>query len=221
MGLLRSIYLNFQEKGFARTLTIIIYRLGDFRFDLNYGTDTTRKILLKNLAIESENKNRGNTYQPTMAAPFSRLLDRLALSADSVLVDFGCGKGRVLLLAALGGIKKAVGIEFSPQLCDIARNNVAIVEKKTGQKLDIDIINADVCQYGIEAEQNVFFLFNPFDEVILKKVAGNILKSLSEKNREIKIIYYNPIHTSILDDYFKKAATFLIAGEEYVLYTNH
>lgn len=221
MNLLKSIISNFREKGIARTLTIIAYRMLDFQFDLKYKTDTTSKIFLEKLNISSENKSRGNPYQPTMARPFNRLMGKILLPADSVMVDFGCGKGRVLLLAVLGGVRRAVGVEFSAELCEIARKNVKIVEKQVGRKLQIEIVEADVAHYNINDEQNIFFLFNPFDECILNKVIGNILKSLRRRERKILLIYYNPIYQHAIERHFTKKGKYLIAGEEYLLYGNN
>ncbi|MHB1185943.1 MAG: class I SAM-dependent methyltransferase [Desulfobulbia bacterium] len=220
MDLLTNIWLHIQEKGLVRTISIIFNRMVDFHFDWRYKTDTRNKISLHDLTVTGENKEHGSFYQPTMALSFNRLLERVPLPRESVLVDFGCGKGRVLLLAVLRGIKKAVGIEFSPELCAIARNNVRIVEQATGSRLNITVIEGDVAQYEIEDDQNVFFFFNPFDDVVLEAVVNNIKKSLRRKPREIAIIYYNPVHSHILDNSFLPSKGYIIGGEEYMLYVN-
>lgn len=220
MSLLINIWLHLQEKGISRTLSIMLNRMFDFHFDWKYKTDTLNKISLEELTVTGENKAHGSFYQPTMALSFNRLLDTIPLPPESVLVDFGCGKGRVLLLAALRGIKKAVGIEFSPELCEIARNNVRIVEQATSSRLNISVIEGDVTHYEIEDDQNVFFLFNPFDDVVLEAVVKNIQQSLRRRPREIVIVYYNPVHSHILDNSFLPKNGYLIGGEEYMLYVN-
>ncbi|MDP2002937.1 MAG: class I SAM-dependent methyltransferase [Desulfurivibrionaceae bacterium] len=220
MNLLVNIRLHVKEKGISRTLSIMLNRMLDFHFDFKYKTDTRDKISLHDLTVTGENKERGSFYQPTMALSFNRLLDTVPLPPESVLVDFGCGKGRVLLLAVLRGIRKAVGIEFSPELCEIARNNIKIVEQATGSRLDISVIEGDVTHYEIEDDQNVFFFFNPFDDVVLEAVVKNIKKSLQQKPRQIAIIYYNPVHSHILDNSFLPRNSYIIGGEEYMLYVN-
>ena len=220
MNLLTNIRLHLQEKGVVRTISIIANRMFDCYFDFKYKTDTRNKISLQDLTVTGENKERGSFYQPTMALSFNRLLETITLPPESVLVDFGCGKGRVLLLAVLRGVKKAVGIEFSPELCRIAENNVKIVEEARGTRLDITVIEGDVTGYEIEDDQNVFFLFNPFDDVVLGAVVKNIQKSLRRTPREIVIIYYNPVHSHILDTTFLLKNRYIIGGEEYVLFAN-
>ena len=220
MNLLANIWLHFKDKGVARTISIIANRIFDYHFDWKYKTDTRSKISLQDLTVTGENKEHGSFYQPTMALSFNRLLDTIPLPPESVLVDFGCGKGRVLLLAVLRGIKKAVGIEFSPELCAIARNNVSIVEQATGSRLNIAVVEGDVTHYEIEDDQNVFFFFNPFDDVVLEAVVENIQQSLHRTPRQIAIIYYNPVHSHILDNSFLPKNSYLIGGEEYMLYVN-
>ncbi|MFA7348744.1 MAG: class I SAM-dependent methyltransferase [Desulfurivibrionaceae bacterium] len=220
MDLLANIWLHVKDKGLARTVSIIFNRMFDFHFDWKYKTDTRNKVSLHDLTVNGENKARGSFYQPTMALSFNRLLDTVPLPPDSVLVDFGCGKGRVLLLAVLRGIRKAVGIEFSPELCAIARNNIKIVEQATGSRLNVAVIEGDVTQYVIEDDQNVFFFFNPFDDVVLEAVVKNMKKSLHRKPREIAVIYYNPVHSHILDNSFLPKSSYIIGGEAYMLYVN-
>ena len=220
MNLLVNIWFHFKEKGAVRTISIMANRVFDYHFDFKYKTDTRNKISLNDLAVAGANKERGSFYQPTMALSFNRLLERITLPPESVLVDFGCGKGRVLLLAVLRGIKKAVGIEFSPELCRIAESNIAIVEKATGSRLDIEVIEGDVTDYEIEDEQNVFFFFNPFDDVVLEAVVKNLERSLRGIPREIVIVYYNPVQSHVLDHHFLPRNRYIVGGEEYVLYSN-
>lgn len=215
---LSVIWSHFKEKGVARTISIMANRVFDCHFDFKYKTDTINRISLADLTVSGTNKERGSFYQPTMALSFNRLLKAISLPPESVLVDFGCGKGRVLLLAVLGGMKKAVGIEFSPQLCRIAESNINIVEKAIGARLEITVIEGDVTDYEIEDDQNVFFFFNPFDDVILAAVVENMKKSLHRKPRQVAIVYYNPVHSHVMDNHFLLKNRYIIGGEEYVLY---
>ena len=45
----------------------------------------------------------------------------------------------------------------------------------------------------------MFFLFNPFNEVVLKKVVENIHRSLEANWREIYIFYHAPFHRTVLE----------------------
>jgi len=220
MNLLANIRFHIADKGLARTLSIIFNRTWDRYFDWRHKTDTISRVSLSDLEIRGGNKKHGSFYQPTMARSFKRLLKRTTLPPEPVLVDFGCGKGRVLLLAALYGVKKAVGIEFSPELCRIARENVRVMERAAGRPLNITVVEDDVCNYRIRAEENVFFLFNPFDDVILEAVVKNLQDSLAANPRPVVIFYYNPVHSHVLDFHFLLTERMIIGGEEYLLYRN-
>lgn len=125
------------------------------------------------------------------------------------------------MLAALNGIHKSIGIEFAPELCDVAKKNIKTLEKKLGKKLDITVIEADVTNYQIKDDENIFFFANPFDGVILDEVSKNILKSLENHNRKIFIIYYNPVHSGVLEGHFLLREKITLSTEEYFLYANH
>src|SRR3954468_16985157 len=53
------------------------------------------------------------------------VFDHLQLKRSDVVVDLGCGKGRVSCLAASYPIKASVGVEIDPSLCAHAQANGA------------------------------------------------------------------------------------------------
>ncbi len=52
-------------------------------------------------------------------------LDRLGFQPGQVLVDLGCGRGELIVLAAQKGAKRAIGIEYAPAAVDLALQTVA------------------------------------------------------------------------------------------------
>ena len=140
---------------------------------------------------------------------------------DSVFVDFGSGKGRILLVAAKYGFKRVVGIEFSHDLCEEARKNLLLFRKKVGYDADINIIESDVVNYRIKDDENTFFLFSPFDEVITEAVIKNIRISFEKNPRKILLIYNNPVYRNIVEVHFMKLIDYVYGGSEFVVYTNN
>ena len=66
-------------------------------------------------------------YQASDDENLALILDELQLPyADYSFIDFGCGKGRIVLTAALRDFRKIYSIEFSVELSSVARNNVEI-----------------------------------------------------------------------------------------------
>ena len=82
------------------TFAFMMSYIADLIFDLRYGTNTAAWVSLKRLNIRSENLSRAVDYQPTQILPLRRLLKEMEIPRDKVFVDLGCGKGRVLLVAA-------------------------------------------------------------------------------------------------------------------------
>jgi SAM-dependent methyltransferase len=227
VNLIRRAILSLQEKGIRKTAAAVfrilathLSRLGDYYFDLRYGTDTRRIIELDKLDIKSQNKPRGVRYEPTRARPFKRVMKRLDFPQQSVLVDFGCGKGRILMIAAQFGFKKVVGVDFSPQLCQMAKHNLEIYKRKTKLDPEVKIVESDAVDYTINPDENVFFFFNPFDGLVMKKVLENIVDSQKIEKRKIWLIYYNPVCNQVIESQgiFKKTADYLFGGCRFYVY---
>jgi SAM-dependent methyltransferase len=220
MTRLHALYVTLKARGLGKTLAILLVYVADYTFDIRYGTDTRSWTSLDDLSIDSENKQRGEMYQPTLALPLERLFRELNLPASSVLVDLGCGKGRVLLVAAKAGLKTMRGVEFSPELCRIARRNCDLYTAKTQGAATFEIIEGDVVNYEVRQDDNVFFLYNPFDGEILSYVLDTIRASQRVYPRPMWIIYRNAVHGAIIDNdpVFEKQREHVIWGLDFAVY---
>ena len=220
MTRLHALYVTLKDRGLGTTLAILLVYVADYAFDIRYGTDTRSWTSLDDLSIDSENKHRGEMYQPTLALPLERLFRELKLPASSVLVDLGCGKARVLLVAAKVGLKTMRSIEFSPELCQIARRNCDLYTAKTHGAATFEIIEDDVVNYEVRQDDNVFFLYNPFDAEILSHVLDKIRASQRAHPRPMWIIYRNAVHGAIIDNdpIFEKQREYVIWGLDFLVY---
>jgi SAM-dependent methyltransferase len=165
----------------------------DIGFDLRHGTDTLLCTFNMNaLIFDSEHKERTPGYQATEATTLRKLMRILNLPKSGVFVDLGSGKGRVLLVAAQCEFKRIVGVEFSPELCEVARENVKIFKRKTRTDAEIEVVEADVTRYAIEPEANVFYMYNPFDDVVMTQFLAALQHWLTQFPRKIWLIYNLP-----------------------------
>lgn len=218
----RRLLKSLAKRGVLTTLKGIACKLDDRWFDLRHGTDTAGRIVLDALKISGDNKSRGVNYTPTHASAFRRLIGSLSLPSDSVLVDLGCGKGKVLLLASQYRFQRIVGVEFSPELCAVAKSNVSSFRKRAAITNDLEIIERDAADYAIENDQNVFFLFNPFDAVVMGQVIANIQASLERRRRRVWIVYNNPVCHEVIQrsGAFVEAGSTVDGSSEFGVYVN-
>ncbi len=118
------------------------------------------------------------------------------IGANKSITDYGCGKGRVVAVAAFYGFDKITGIEFSEELCNEAKKNIAPLQLRFTEKI-FNVVHINAVDYQIEDDVNVFFFFNPFNEIVMNEVIINILTSINKNKRIIHVAYINPRHKQL------------------------
>jgi hypothetical protein len=182
-------------------------------FDARYGTDTRTQATLDSLTGLIGDSEHAEPYQATRVLALRSLLRTLKLPPGNVLVDFGSGKGRVLMVAAPFGFRALRGIEFSSGLCEIARANVERFRRRSGNTAEFEIVHADAGAYPVRDDENVFFIFNPFDDHILRRVMHNITQSFERRPRPMILIYRRPVFEGCITE-----GTLFSSRKEYVLW---
>ena len=211
---------SLKKRGLKRTSLIALSYLIDRYFDVKYKTDTCSWVGLDELAVDHRKKKHAFSYQQTHAVPLRKLLRKLKIPPGKVLVDLGCGKGRVPLVASEFGFKETRGIELCPNLCDVAIKNFAIYREKTQTNTNFVIVNKDVIDYEIKDDEEIFFLFNPFDNHVLEKFLQNVKDSLHRRNRGIWIIYRNARYRETIETTMNvtKVMEFISWGQDFVVF---
>lgn len=127
-------------------------------------------------------------YEPTPYSVLERLANSEYIGKRNVLIDYGCGKGRVDFFLSYQLRCKTIGVEYDERLYKAAlRNKEAAVSGRTAEFV---LTNAE--RYTVPTEVDCFYFFNPFSLEILKHVLGKILASYYEKIREMKLFFYYP-----------------------------
>jgi len=177
----------------------------EIKGERKYGIQTIKIKYLKNLSIKGDNINHAENYQGANYFLIEKVFSWLqninknlpaGQAHNNNIIDYGCGKGRVLIVAAFYGFNKITGIDFAKELCEEAQKNITPLRQYFPEKI-FTVIHADAVDYQIEDDMNVFFFFNPFDEVVMLAVIKNILLSLKRIPREIYAVYLNPLHEEI------------------------
>lgn len=126
-------------------------------------------------------------YEPTPYSVLERLVESGYIDEENVVVDYGCGKGRVgfFLNHQLGC--KVVGIDFDERMISDALENAR--ERGSGERIEFRCESAE--NYEIE-DADVFYFFNPFSVEILQSVIRKIKKAYYKEPREMKLFFYYP-----------------------------
>lgn len=127
-------------------------------------------------------------YEPTPYTVLERLADSGFFGQDDVVLDYGCGKGRVgFFLSSRTGVS-AVGIEYDEHIYKTALENQKTAVKSA--KTDIVLTRAE--EYKVLSGVNRCYFFNPFSVEILRKVMARIIESYYGDPREILLFFYYP-----------------------------
>ncbi|MEJ2491157.1 MAG: class I SAM-dependent methyltransferase [Desulfuromonadales bacterium] len=144
------------------------------------------QIDLKVDPMETETE-RTHYYADSGGLAFDKILSNFSISPDDAIVDFGCGKGGVLISLAKYPFARITGVEISEELVAIARDNIRKLRIK-----NIDIQCCDAAAYKPLDAYNYFYFFDPFPGVVMAEVIDNIEQSLTDSPRKVTIIYLNP-----------------------------
>ena len=127
-------------------------------------------------------------YEPTPYSVLERLADSGLMGEGNVVLDYGCGKGRVEFFLAQQTKAAAIGIEYDERIYrDAAENRKTAV---AGIGTDFVLTRAEA--YEVPPEVDRCYFFNPFSVEILHKVMARILESYYEAPREIFLFFYYP-----------------------------
>ena len=127
-------------------------------------------------------------YEPTPYSVLERLADSGFFGKEDVLLDYGCGKGRVGFFLSWRTKMKTVGIEYDEHIYHDALENRNAVASKT--KPDFVLARAE--EYAVPPDVNRCYFFNPFSVEIFHKVMARIIESYYENPREIFLFFYYP-----------------------------
>jgi len=175
---------------FFDKLLFLIFNYMDSAIDRKYGIETSGIVSANNLEANSENLRYAVWYEPMPEKIFRRIMGYLNIDFGAFeFIDFGSGKGRVLIMAAPYGFKKVTGVEFSPELHRIAANNIEIYRQHTHTST-IESVCMDAVHFPIPEAPLVMFFYSPFTGNALAQVLTNISASLRRNPRDIVLLLY-------------------------------
>ena len=148
----------------------------------------------KTLQIKTTGRDETNAdqyhhpYEPTPYCVLERLADSGLINQNDVLLDYGCGKGRVGFFLSYRTKAKTIGIEYDDSIYQSALKN----QKTAHIKVGTDFVLTCAEEYSVPFQVNRCYFFNPFSVEILRKVMARIIESYYEHPRDIFLFFYYP-----------------------------
>ncbi|MBQ9700460.1 MAG: SAM-dependent methyltransferase [Lachnospiraceae bacterium] len=127
-------------------------------------------------------------YEPTPYCVLERLANSGFIGKKDVIVDYGCGKGRVDFFLSYQTKAHTIGIEYDERIYQSAMEN----QKTFVSRAKTDFVLTSAEEYNVPQEVKGCYFFNPFSVEILRKVMSKIMESYYERPREIFLFFYYP-----------------------------
>lgn len=127
-------------------------------------------------------------YEPTPYSVLERLANSGMIRKKDVVLDYGCGKGRVDFFLSYQTRAKTIGIEYDERIYKAALENQK--NAVSGAKTEFVLARAE--EYEVPPEVTVCYFFNPFSIELLRKVMARIVESYYASPREITLCFYYP-----------------------------
>jgi len=98
------------------------------------------------------------------------------------------------LLASAYPFRQVIGVEISPALHEIARDNLGAF---VGRKLcrDVRLVRADAATFSLPRGNLIAYLYNPFRGAVLDAV----VERLAQRSGETIVLYHTPVERTAFE----------------------
>jgi SAM-dependent methyltransferase len=175
------------EMEMPNALSSIKHFVSELLYERRYGVRTSGKLILDKHDAENI------CYTPMNWRQFRSALPSNTVTDQDVFLDVGSGKGRAVLMAAIGcPFSRVLGVELIKEFHDIAEGNLLAVSRRW-RAAKVELICADVRDYQIPDDVTVVYMNNPVRGAIFEHVLTSLTESVKRHPRRMRWIYYNPL----------------------------
>ncbi len=173
-------------RGFGNTLKLI---RAELKYEKRFGISTS--------AIKAGGGREFFHYQGASYLVLLRIFNEFSNELKRLhFIDIGSGKGRAVFVAEFCGFRKLTGVELDPELVFESRQNSKRYRMRQSES-EILFHAANALEYRFTDEPTVFFLFNPFNGEVLRKIIRRI--KASTKSQTL-FVYMNPVYRSVFEE---------------------
>ncbi len=186
MNLIYRLKCRIHNEGILKTLKYLAYMsfyclretLLNTILDLIY----SHKLLRGNIKTSYKNLGANDIYH-TKYSVLPIIFRLIKIRPEDVLVDVGCGKGRVINYWLSRRLRnKIIGLELDHKIAEQTAKHLS-------RWKNVTIIPGNAIR-NLPAEGSIFYFYNPFSKEVVKQFEEALASKY--KNRPITIIYYNP-----------------------------
>ncbi len=157
------------------------------RIDRKLNVRTTDEVIAEQLGVDIGVFR--NTQRALGWSGAVRLVRRMDLRPSDVLLDIGCGAGRILCAAARTPVRRVIGLDIDPKIAAIARENARHLQ---GRQAEIEVVEGNALSYEIPDDVTVVFLYNPFGGEVFSSVLKRLIEAADRAPRQLHLVYAHP-----------------------------
>lgn len=172
--------------------------------------DARLGILTEEIQQDGTDTYHCHRYEPTPYPVLDELFTHITPSADDVVIDYGCGLGRLNFYLADRFHIPSIGIEMNPLYYERAQENKKSCRSCEVRQL-ISFYSVRAEEYPVPDEATIFYFFNPFSVEIFRPVINQILLSWQRRPRQMMLILYYPEDDTIF--YIENHTSFRLTDE--------
>jgi SAM-dependent methyltransferase len=138
-------------------------------------------------------EERSHWHSNSGGPDLDELLRTLPICGSDTVLDIGCGKGGAMLTLVRYPFARVDGVEISPKLAEVARQNL-----KRCRISHAKVFCCDAAEFRDLDDYNYVYMYNPFPETVMRQVVENLQRSVGRRPRRVTVIYKNPVFESTL-----------------------
>lgn len=172
------------------------------RFDRRWQTDTFVQMRVAAMhGVPADLAKHAVHYEGSAIPKVQRALQVVQRQLGSALtrysfVDFGSGKGLVVMLASRYPFHSVHGVEMAPDLHAIAESNIRKFQARNPDCPPLNLSCGDALAFELPRQDLVAYLYNPFDAVLMQRCVARLVDAAGQ-GRQLIVVYVNPLHREI------------------------
>lgn len=177
------------KRDYRQALLLAHQKLFDRQVEDLTFVSSSKPTPLSDLKIGSITRLQGSDYKPTPRLVFRWAMEAIPEKPENyTFIDFGAGRGRVLLLASHLNFAKIIGVEFAEELHNDCEMNVAQYPRSLMKCRNIECVLDDATHYELPDSPTLFYFFRPFNDAIMAEVLDRIARSYDRSPRRIYLV---------------------------------